>query len=88
MMFRAHARPGAPVICSAALLALVSGCATIEYGPLGGKPAARFAYQETPTGDARYTLKIVGAGASDMGVMQAMWDRRAQELSCSSNYSK
>lgn len=78
------ALPASPVL----LLALLCGCATIEYGPLGGKPAARFAYKETLNGERRYTLMIVGAGAPDMSVMQAMWDRRAQELCGSSNYSK
>jgi hypothetical protein len=87
-MFRGRTRLRASATTGALLASLVCGCATIEYGPLGGKPAARFAYKETPNGEARYTLMIIGSGVPDMNVMQAMWDRRAQELCRSSQYTK
>lgn len=72
----------------AALTALLGACTTIEYGPLGGKPTARFAYEEKPDGDSRYILKIVATGGGDMQTIQSMWDRRARELCGTSNYRK
>lgn len=87
-MSRGRAAHSAWIIACNLLLALLCGCATIEYGPLGGSPAARFAYKETPNGDTRFTLMIVGSGVPDMNLMQAMWDRRAQELCGTTSYSK
>jgi len=68
------------VVLGLAGVVLLTGCATVEYGPLGGSPIARYAYRETQTGESRYVLAMHGPAGAEMSVMQAMWARRAQEL--------
>jgi hypothetical protein len=70
------------------LLVLLAGCETIEYGPAGQKPYARYAYSEQPNGDARYILTMAGPLDAEMAVMKAMWEKRAQELCGNTTYSK
>ena len=74
------------VFCMAVLM--LAGCQTVEYGPAGQKPYARYAYSEQPNGDRRFILAIHGPGNADMNTMKAMWDRRARELCGNSRYSK
>jgi hypothetical protein len=68
--------------------ASLGGCATIEYGPAGGKPMARYSYREDLVGGTRYVLSIHGPGNAEMAVMQSMWDRRARELCGGSAFTK
>jgi hypothetical protein len=75
-------------LCSLVLLAAVAGCATIEYGPAGGKPIARYAYRETLVSGTRYVLSISGPANAEMSVMQSMWDRRARELCGADTFTK
>jgi hypothetical protein len=63
-----------------AAVASIGGCQTVEYGPLGGKPIARYAYRETAMSATRYVLVMRGPAGAEMSTMQSMWTRRAQEL--------
>jgi hypothetical protein len=70
-----------------ALAASLGGCQTIEYGPAGASPIARYAYSESPVNETRYVLTITGPANAEMTVMHSMWKRRAGEL-CGENYSE
>jgi hypothetical protein len=74
------------IICFAVVM--LAGCQTVEYGPSGQKPYARYAYSEQPNGDRRYILAVTGPGNADMATMKAMWERRAQELCGNTDYSR
>lgn len=76
-------------ICRAsiALAASLAGCATIEYGPAGATPVARYAYSESAVSETRYVLTLTGPANAEMSVMQAMWKRRAGEL-CGEHYAE
>jgi hypothetical protein len=67
---------------------MTAGCATIEYGPLGGKQTARYSYREELVSGTRYVLSIWGPQNAEMAVMQSMWDRRARELCGGSTFTK
>jgi hypothetical protein len=77
------------VMCLGTLAVALSlgGCQTIEYGPAGAKPIARYAYHESSTNEHRYVLTITGPANAQMAVMHAMWKRRATEL-CGEKYSE
>jgi hypothetical protein len=64
-----------------------AGCATVEYGPAGATPIARYAYSESPVNETRYVLTITGPANAEMAVMHTMWQRRAAEL-CGENYAE
>ena len=66
---------------------VVAGCQTVEYGPAGATPVARYAYSESQVEDGRYVLTITGPANAQMTVMHAMWKRRAQEL-CGEHFSE
>jgi hypothetical protein len=70
------------------LVVAAAGCATIEYGPLGGKPTARYSYREGLESGTRYVLSIWGPPNAEMSVMQSMWDRRARELCGGNTFTK
>ena len=66
--------------------AVLGGCQTIEYGPIGGEITPVFGYEESQTGEGEFILKIVAlAGAPEL--VHAMWDRRAREL-CGAEFQK
>jgi hypothetical protein len=70
-----------------ALAASLAGCQTVEYGPVGGKPVARYAYSESMVSETRYVLTITGPANAEMTLMHTMWKRRAAEL-CGENYAE
>jgi hypothetical protein len=72
----------------APLVAIVAGCATIEYGPAGGRPIARYAYSEKLVEGTRYVLTIAGPANAGMADMRLMWDRRARELCGGETFSR
>ena len=72
----------------AVVAVLMAGCATTEYGPVGGKPVAIYSYREIQDDTGRYTLTIIGSSAGKPQVVQTMWDRRARELCGNDQYRK
>jgi hypothetical protein len=70
-----------------ALAASLAGCQTIEYGPAGVTPIARYAYSESKVSETRYVLTITGPANAEMAVMHTMWKRRAEEL-CGGSYAE
>ena len=75
-------------LMAASCLALIvlSGCQTIEYGPLDGEIVTVYGYRETQTREGEYILMIRALGGTPESV-HAMWDRRAGEL-CGGAYQK
>jgi len=70
------------------IVLVLGGCRTIEYGPMGGDPPARFAYAEKSNEPGRYVLTLVGQPAASMRLMQSFWDRRARELCAGPDFTK
>lgn len=68
-------------------MVLLAGCTSIEYGPLGGKERASYAYREQLTSPGHYILAIVGYGG-DPATVHSSWDRRAAELCGGTQYVK
>jgi hypothetical protein len=66
-------------------VAILCGCQTIEYGPMDGKPRARYAYREKLVSEGHYVLTLVGNAGGGPEMMHAMWERRAGEL-CTGGY--
>jgi hypothetical protein len=74
----------------AGLFAAVALCgcrSAIEYGPADGEVAARYAYREQRASAGHYVLSMIGAANANPLDMQAMWDRRANEL-CGGEFEK
>jgi hypothetical protein len=68
------------------LAGVLSGCQTIEYGPVDGEITPVYGYQETQTREGEYTLTVRALGGTAETV-HLMWDRRAREL-CGAEYQK
>jgi len=72
------------------LLGLVA-CASIDtsYGSLGGEEKRAYGYSEVQKEDGSYILTVKFPAASDgQSTIQDFWDKRAEELCDSEDYTK